>query len=673
VEHYRSTVFFLIVCFAIQCSACCQPASDIYSVHQGRYTFGIKRNNSELVRTGNTVINQLSLQLAKSPEKTHYSITYSYNLLSGKLENGTWKVGLRLNVNSISGDTSINGFNISNLLLPQLASFDISLIDTNGFPVDSAFFSDIIPGHDTGLSFPHPTNQKAITQILDIALEKIHFGYNDIGLKKITQQYVAIRTYHAASLLADFAQKQSENLNRQAINPYPELLMQIDELSRAVSLLAQLQNQWDIGDNSPDPGSLVSKQRILAYRVHLIQKLFLKNISSKTTIKSGLNIRLLSMKWVSMQVNRLTDQNIPGLVRIVFYQLGQVPYAAHDLIFIKQAVSLILHVSRPELLPEGFYWSLSDAISKAYLREGERLCASNQYAEAIDLLGNAASMSGAIPFATCSNLLYRQQAVARYGVYHAYIQIARKAIAAHKSVLAKQYAAAATSFQQKNRTYIISDIEVQKLCDELAGALPRSADLELKSPDSKAMQVDPDKPEIFPEAAKSVAIIDSLPVLQELPVQEQIITVLWPDVFQQMIARVDSLINTNNSLKAVELYAEAGKLFLQKNMANTGLAYLPLAEYAGTRHNLGFYSAAISFFLHQDRFEESLTLLSRMEVDKFPPDDCREVQELVAKQIARRDNLGKNSGTARQHLLAYTGDSTWYSHFGKMYLKTIHP
>jgi pentatricopeptide repeat protein len=672
VKRYNYTVSFLILCLAIQCSACCQSASGIGPTHQGRYTFGIKRINSELVRSGNTVINQLSVQLAKSPEKTHYSITYAYNLLSVKLENGTWKVGLRLNVNNISGDTSINGFNISNKLLPQLTSFDISLVDTDGHPVDSASFSNITPGYDTVLSFPHPANQTATSQILDIALVRIHFGYNDHGLKNITQQFAAIRTYQAASLLADSAQKQSEQLNRQAKNPYPELLMQIDELSRAVRLLANLQNQWAIGDNSPDPVSLISRQRILAYRVHLIQKLFLTNSASKTTSQSRLNIRSLSRKWVSMQVNRLTDQNIPAYARIVFSQLGQVPYAAHDLLFLKEAVSLIIRVSRTDVLPVGCYWALSDAITKAYLREGERLCASNHYAEAIDLLENAARMSESIPYTTCSDRLYRQQSIACYGSYHAYIHIARKALAAHKSALANQYAAAASSFQHKYSAYIISDLEVTKLRDELAGILPRSADSELKSNSSIAIHADPEKAGIDTELAIPAKRADSLPDLPELPVQEPKVIVSWPDVYQQMITRVDSLMNTNNSLHAVELYAEAAKLFTRENLSGLGLTHLPLAEYAGTRHNLGFYNAAITFLLLQDRFEESLTLLSRMETDKFPPDDCREAQEQVAQQIALRDNFEKTPGTAHHRLNAYTGGSLWYSHFRKMYLKTIH-
>jgi len=503
-------ILVIIVCMAIQGMAPGQSVVPAANVHHGTYVFGVGRNGSELARSGDAVIKQLALQLTQSTERTHYSIAYSYSFRSGKSVNGKRNLIFRLDINNMSGDITANGFDLSSSIVPQLVSFDMRLIGNDGYVLDSASFANILPGQETVLMSLNLAKYNFVIQPQNIQLSSIVFGYDEKVLEHIKQLFNAINIYKAASLLAEFAQKEADMLNRKAVNPSPEMLMQIFELSGAVRLLAKLQSEWDIMPGRPDPNSLVTKQRIIAYRVHYIQKLFLANISTGTAWQSGSNINQLSQTWVSMQVERLTDEESPDFAKIIFCQLGKVTYRPDDLIFLKAAVSLILQSSNSATLPEGYYWALSDAVTKAYLREGEKLFSSGHYAEAADLLGSAARMCNAISYSTCPGKLYQQQAIAIYGTYHSYIRIARKALSGNKLTLADDYTDAAATIQHNNSHFIITDIEVEKLYGDVARAWYNSSNRKLSLQDEVAAIADLRKAGIAAKFANNTSIADSI-------------------------------------------------------------------------------------------------------------------------------------------------------------------
>jgi hypothetical protein len=784
---FKKASGFLCFFLCLQWMAAGQSFVAPYSAHYDDYSFGINRHGSDLLRSANPVVKQLALQLTRSTENTHYSIDYSYRLLSAIKEKETWKLGVNINIDKISGDVTANGFDISKLLIPQLVSFDLRLIGDDGRAIDSSSIANITPGKDTVIVFSHSGNLNNNKIPRDIELSRIVFGYDKSGLDNSVRLFKAIKKYEAALMLADYAGKQADLLNHQAINPRPEMLIQIFELSEAVRLLAGLHKQWNVLERNAASDLLLSRQKILAYRVHYIQQLFIKNAATSAVRQSRLNIVKLSDSWVSWQVKRLTDQQLPEFARLVFYQLGNVSCRSDDLAFLQKAISLLLKSTRPDALPVGCFWAMSDAVTKAYLKEGEELSSSGHYTEAADLLQSAGRNCEAIPFATCSDRIYQQQSAALYGTYHSLLSISRKALAGKRVALADRYVDAAAKFQAVHSRFIITDLEVKELCAEIAeagksgghsksgsniadlakthrldediapkilnvtsvsnpgdsesditqlqtalneiqrlleevssalalGNCEQSFDLldnikqlmlEYGLPeedpfimqagkywnrtDSLACEKNQEKCRrlkdniglfsgkheyinAFKEGVIASEIIRENPScnINSEPFEELLNLYRWPAAFQQKAVRVDSLLYAGNAVSALELYLEAGELFVQYKLSEQGLVYLPLAEFSGTRHNCDFYTCSINFLLDHDRIEESLTLLNRMEADKFTPEQCKIPQEKVAEKIAKRDSSENKPIQVHQRLLAYTGGSEWYSHFRKAYLKTIH-
>jgi len=784
---FKKTLGLLCVFLCLQWKVIGQSVVPLSTTNNNHYTFGIKQHGSELLRSTNIVVKQLALQLTKSPEETQYSIDYSYRLLSDTLKNESWHLGFNLYINKISGETSVNGFDISNTLIPNLVSFDIRLIDNDGHAIDSSSFENVIPGKDTVLIFSHTANLATIAHPVSIGLSRIVFGYDKAGLEQITQLFRAVKKYEAASMLAEVATNEADYLNRQAINPSPEMLIQIYKLSETVRLLTQLQNQWHVLIGIADPDILLTRQRILAYRVYFIKQLFLRNAAANADIHLRSNIYKLSQNWVSWQVLRFTDQEMPEFSRLVFYQSGKVSYRPDDLVFLRNAIFSILKSTGASIKPAGCLWALSDAITKTYIREGEKLSSSGHYTEAADLLQTDGRMCDAIPFATCPDRLYQHQSVALYGTYHSYINIARKALARNSPDLAIKYVDAAADFQRINSRFIITDLEVKKLKAEFADIRRSGENARLKSGDINTAKTDLPRAELAEKSANTIPITSSDNIITDgaqfqdalfeiqrlLDEVEKVLTggdcerafylldsvkqvaieyglsgedplieiagnywneadscickknqaecnrllnkaglfsvnhdfiaasgictkaleiirnnascnlnpatfealhdlYKWPVFYQQMLSRVDSLLISEDAMLAVELYSKAGSLFSLHKLAEQGLDYLPLAEFAGTRHNYELYANAINYLLNRGRIEESLNLLSRMKADKFTPEQCKDSQERVGEKAAMRDKREKNPVQVHQRLIAYTGGSDWYNYFKKTYLKVIH-
>jgi hypothetical protein len=781
---YPGLIFYFLL---IQWTAVGQSISLLHKTHYGQYTFGIKHKGSDILRSGNSVVKQIALQLTKSPDKTQYYVDYSYRLSSCKFEKGIWKIGFILKIDKITGDISVNGFDISDELKPGLVSFEARIIDEDGGIMNSSSFSNIIPGKDTTLIFSPQANSTLDLQPEDLELNGIVFGYDEKGLEKNAGLFKSIKIYEAASMLAEFSQKQADYLNRQVINPSPEILLQIVELSEAVRLLAQLQNQWGNLKGNANSDLLHSEQRILAYRVHFIQQLFIRNAATATVKKSRMNIYGISRDWVIWQVHQFTDQEKPEFSRLVFYQLGKASYQPSDLVFLRKAISVILNTNQSLSTPVACYWALGDAVTKAYLREGKKLTASGYYTEAADLLQSAARMCNSIPYATSSDQVYQQQSVALYGTYHSYLNISRKAINANRPALALKYAELASNFQILNSHYIITDLEIKKLFTEVNFAMQLSGNIKVKSnnpavaktyfPDVKSdvksennsqlnkpgvtgtnedmlqialtdiqkyldevnsalavhdcehafnlldnvkqlmieYSISEDNPLIetaenywneadscvcakneaeckrlvisiglssanhdfisaSDECTKALALAKQNSACKFNSQQFEAMLSLYrrPTEYQRMIGQVDSLLNTNTTGTAIELYSEAGQFFTQYKLTELGLVYLPIPEFAAKKHNCELYASSINYLLNQNEIEESLTLLSRMEADNFPAERCKVSQEKVAEKIALRDSLENKPVQFRQRLLVYTGGSVWYNHFKEAYMKALH-
>ncbi len=111
---------------------------------------------------------------------------------------------------------------------------------------------------------------------------------------------------------------------------------------------------------------------------------------------------------------------------------------------------------------------LCNTLYQTYLRTGDSLIAGQNYNEALLILRNAEVLCANLRGTDCSLALYNRLSQATYGIYDAYLRVARSAMEARNLDMAGRYLLRAMDFQLQNSSLIITAGDADKLFEDLA-------------------------------------------------------------------------------------------------------------------------------------------------------------------------------------------------------------
>ena len=477
----KQIIGILFILLMLQQSSSGQSGTGNFPVHRDTYQFRISRESDMLVHSVNAVVKQLALHLTKAPDKTGYEVAYSYRLLSAQVVDGDLIFSFRLDIDQISGDIIAGAFNIADVLKPGIISFNLHIIGSAGQKLDTVIISALEPGKDQQFISRIKSKPEYFSGLTDVKITRVQFGYNEMQQTQVLNRLSAIKAYQAACMLSDSIQKDADVLNRKALFPSPEIAIAIFQLSGSVRILGQLYRELATKPGSSDPENLFQKQKILAYRVMLIQQIFLREAAHLKVRIQDENIQEMVKWWVEGQVSHFNDKRYPGFAAPVFYKLGKVTFCAPDLAFMNKSIALMIAGLGGEVTPRVYTRYFCDAAERIYLKQSALLSDEGRFTEAADLLGNSLGLCSTLTCMTCSDRIIQQQARAYYGTYYSYLGVARKALASNLPEIATGYVASAADFQKKNSRFIILNTEVKELSIKLADIWLGRGDIALES------------------------------------------------------------------------------------------------------------------------------------------------------------------------------------------------
>ncbi|MFO8054680.1 MAG: hypothetical protein R6U19_05890 [Bacteroidales bacterium] len=118
----------------------------------------------------------------------------------------------------------------------------------------------------------------------------------------------------------------------------------------------------------------------------------------------------------------------------------------------------------------------SDSLSQAFVSKAQRLMANSDYNEAIQLMERAQKFCIHTKQYECPDAIDKHLSLARYGIYNAYISVARKAIEQERPAMALEYITMVDTFRRNNQSSIVSGKEVDELYEEVAGLFLEQAE-----------------------------------------------------------------------------------------------------------------------------------------------------------------------------------------------------
>lgn len=138
-------------------------------------------------------------------------------------------------------------------------------------------------------------------------------------------------------------------------------------------------------------------------------------------------------------------------------------------------IEYILTDLKPDTLTYKQIMNFNDRLVAAFIDKAKELMADEDYNKATEVMEQAESFCENTSRYECSGDVEKYLSLARYGIYNAYISVARQALRRERPELALQYIRLVEEFQKKNSSSIISDEAIRELYAETAELLVSQA------------------------------------------------------------------------------------------------------------------------------------------------------------------------------------------------------
>jgi hypothetical protein len=420
---------------------------------------------------GNSVNNYFIKEIARNNlsglYKTAFTFNYSYHSSIEKSGDGVFKVIASIQGENCTGDVYYKGFDLSDILMPDLADFRVVVNANDEFFISSGFkeleFDEENVAH-LDFTFDYPEGENTYS----IQFENVHFYSRDNDKSEFNRRIKLIDNYIASISLLQRAVDRFDSIDVQNTDNVLDTYIELNELSRIYERMHECDfvEELHIRDNDPKRYfDMLSKfERKLASHKSVYNQL----LNSLYGTRLHENLAECATKYVDLVSNELEmSQEVTHTYSNLFYQMGLIEYenfaVTEFLLGMDDIYSKADMVDR-ELPSETF----TELILQKYTDKAGDFILDQKYYLAKGLLLNAKSLEEtAVSDYQTTSILDMMISKANYGIYNSYLHITDRAIEIGNYDLAEQYLDKAKSFQIDNSSSIISDASVKRMMEKL--------------------------------------------------------------------------------------------------------------------------------------------------------------------------------------------------------------
>lgn len=391
--------------------------------------------------TNNKVLNQLALAHLKIPEKASFTFEFRYTIDVNFQLNDSLLVTLTINPIQVTGDKSIKGFDIQQLLKPSEYDMNVMLKHPGSGTIwNQRKIVTIVNGTVPIFTFPDSLWKEGMQ--VQVNFNRISFSEADY--RKIEKELMAIRDYYASASLGDTIYKQ---LRKSRINTgdLQEVMKLYTTGIKGLFLLNQsLAVKSEIVPGN-DPLKVAEKTRILSYNFYeyldYIRKSNLKLLTGNIYLKLA-EAYLQSL----VDADRLSRQ-VDYYSSPFYYKLYSNSITATQL---NEAKDMFVKEAELRGMNHFDVTALSQYILREYLQKSKSLTAEDRYVEAVDLLAGALKFKNLNPYDQYSNAVESELESARNGLISSYTGIIQRSLDKNLFSLAEKYLDEAETYTQKS-------------------------------------------------------------------------------------------------------------------------------------------------------------------------------------------------------------------------------
>lgn len=394
---------------------------------------------------------------------THYNLRFAHECSIIKTPEGHFQCQSVIKNNTLEGNIFYQRFNLSDVLMPAMYNLDIDITQGSSqqhYSFQNLRFSVIneLPFRDAAID---PSGEGKFK------ISNISFYYNENNEQAFRDRIEDIHRFLGFDKLLAFNLQKAENINPE--DNY-DLLSNFFRITDLMLFREKLEKN-KIPFQLPEVYELVFNEnhRKLNANLRRLETMFSQNADTLHTAISDDDIKIASQTLIQLQYDYLTLMNQsnhffePVFLSTVNFFDSVEAWEETEKLLSKKLLSKADIPSENEILKK-----LCHTIYADYISETDTLIALQKYNEAVIMAGSATTFCKVYPDTDCEVLTFNKTAQVKYGIFDAYLRIARTAMEKNMPGFARKYLDLAREFQQTNSRVIISSHVVEDLLEDLA-------------------------------------------------------------------------------------------------------------------------------------------------------------------------------------------------------------
>jgi len=543
-----------ILYFLVSWHVPAQPNILFRETGQHVYTFDTRSNPSGKQANNIYFLKTLAQSNPDFHGEDHYSFRYTLRTVLTKVSDDLVNLRVILCKGVCSGLVRYRGFDLSESMEPDMVSMTVRLL-LHGKEIRCFECPDVDISSDTTEIADMDIHDPGIDLRFTVKNDHVFFYSGDVQGGNFVRQLTLVNDYYGTQqLIRCHLDRIGEGFERHSADFAWMLLLlyESDRLQRFACDKA-FENNLDVyrvdsAHWKQVTDSLELRSRlILTNLLHVIQETIPIDMMNSP---AGYARRYTGLIAGYLQRSRLSGyQSAP-----VFVEFSSIHADASSLIpYYKMAKRIVAQLGagcNNHILVSAF----TRQVVHHLLTCSRRYISSESFNDALVMLGNASSIQKACPGTGSPGMLFGLMSKARYGIYESYLTIAEKAVRMENYDIAEKHITLAKTYQEQNRSYIITDIGVRNLYENLiALSVKRGEELNEEGNYEKAL-------ECLRRAEHLSYLMQRYNF--DIEIKRASVTAI-NGIYRQMLDEAESLLAGNDAVKAAGVLRNAGILCLQ--------------------------------------------------------------------------------------------------------------
>ena len=169
------------------------------------------------------------------------------------------------------------------------------------------------------------------------------------------------------------------------------------------------------------------------------------------------------------------------------------------------------------------------------------------------------------------------------------------------------------------------------------------------------------------QEALNLSMSDSSCKFNQIPLKDSLAKYQDPSDFQRNEQKVNALIAVGDYSGAIHLLIENWALFLTGNLSRFGLKQTDLYGFTSGKNNPYLTESIATFFYQNGNYREAFRFLTLLRSQDFEARQVKTLQENLAKELAKADQMAHPDEPTSEGLLRYPAADDWFSVFRDTY------